>query len=126
MRELKQLRLKTKELSTRRDTLIAETEQMEKEINDDNHGKEKQIEEEMTLLEKLREEDFDKWTTTIEGFLGKGSATPKDKRTDRYGDRKCKQLEKQVAEKVVAGAEPKTPQTDAKRQRTEGANSVEE
>ena len=82
----------------------------------------------MEELEKLREEDYNKWASTIESFLGEGTTTPSKAGQERYSAKYCKSLDKKVAErkvKAVTDSEVSTQhdvdnvEDSAKRQRVE-------
>ena len=123
MMELHRMRLRTKELSQRRDTLFAEAEAMTKDLETITEavteGEDKErVQQEMEALEKLRAEDYSKWVETMEAFLGEGCTTPARNGQKKFADTTCKKMEKRVAEKVAAGATPNTK--EGKRQRTGG------
>jgi hypothetical protein len=130
MKQLHELRLRKKNLSERRDTLVTETANLVREIEEEEKSEQQQkdkkqtVEAEMKALEELRGSDYEKWVETMEAFLGTGTTTPKDKRTERFTDSTVRKLEKKVAEQVAAGATPKTPKNkEAKRQRVDEMQS---
>jgi hypothetical protein len=124
MKQLHELRLRRKNLSERRDTLVTETANLVREIEEEEKNEQQQkdkkqtVEAEMKALEELRGSDYEKWVETMEAFLGEGCTTPARNGQKKFADTTCKKIEKRVAEKVAAGATPNTK--EGKRQRTGG------